>query len=101
MEVNRGDLAKVTLQWSLMDWVSGTQFYRGASYVSSVVCVAQWIQEGESHAHKIAFYAGTLERFGCPGRLSLARSLFVLALTGTDRVQDLNFDESLADQHCL
>jgi hypothetical protein len=87
MEINR-DLAEVTLQWSLMDWVSGTQFYHRASHVSSVVCVAQWIQEGENHTPEFAGYVGTLERLDYLDQLVLARGVLVLALTDTDGARD-------------
>jgi hypothetical protein len=67
MELSREKVAEVTLQWSLMYWVSGTQFYRRASYVSSVVYVAQWMQEGGATLTKSLFTPVPLKGLAVPG----------------------------------
>jgi hypothetical protein len=66
---------------------TGTQSHP-TSHVSSVVCVAQWIQEGKNHTHEFAGYAGTLERLDYLDQLVLVRGVLVLALTDTDGVRD-------------
>jgi hypothetical protein len=68
MKLSRGVVAETRLQWSTMAQVStpGTHSHP-TSHVSSVVCVAQWIQEGENHTHEFAGYAGTLKGLAVPG----------------------------------